>query len=182
MRKGHGLDRLKGVNWCTNPHWRPQTYSCGMSEFLPRFSFVGSLNYMDSQVRTVLDGVGLWEKYGRYYHWHSDKESATSSSRCNLPPPVLKVGDELFGFQQKHQLEKNDKSKNNMKASDTGYGHATDSKTKMSAYYTDEMLEKVKRLYKEDYKLWDLVNDEKLYSGRDLAMKISEECRSKAGD
>lgn len=31
-RLGNDLDRLKGVNWCTNPHWRPQTYSCGLSE------------------------------------------------------------------------------------------------------------------------------------------------------
>lgn len=106
--------------------------------------------------------------------------ASKGASRCSLPPPVLKVGEELFGFQQK---KKQEKSQQSLRASDTGYGHATDSKTKMSMYYTSpEMLEKVKRLYKEDYKFWDLVNEEQLHSGSELAMSLSEECRSNARD
>lgn len=65
-----------------------------------------------------------------------------------------------------------------LRASDTGYGHATDSKTKMDTYYTPEMLKKVKELYKQDYKLWDLVNEEKLHSGVELAMGLSDDCRA----
>ena len=144
-----------------------------MSEFLPRFSFVGSLNHIDTQVRTMLNDVGLWESHGKYYHWHMDKKSA-SGSRCISPPPSLKVGEKLFGFQQKPKSSMND----TLRASDTGYGHATDSKTKMDTYYTPEMLKKVKELYKQDYKLWDLVNVEKLHSGVELAMGLSDDCRA----
>ena len=65
-----------------------------------------------------------------------------------------------------------------IRASDTGYGHATDSRSKMKTYYhSPEMLDKVRRLYEQDYKLWDLVNEETLHSGKELAMKISKECR-----
>lgn len=143
-----------------------------IKRFLPRFSYVGSLNYMDTQARSILNEVGLWESHGKYYHWHKDKKTA-GGSRCNSPPPNLKAGERLFGFQQ------NPKSKNNtLRASDTGYGHATDSKTKMDRYYTPEMLKKVHRLFEQDYKLWDLVNEERLHSGSELAVSLSDECRA----
>ena len=142
-------------------------------QFLPRFSFVGSLNHIDTQARTILDEVGLWESHGKWFHWHKEKATA-GTSRCNSPPPILKAGEQLFGFQQKPVSHSN----NTLRASDTGYGHATDSRSKMAKYYTVEMMEKVKMLYEEDYKLWDLVNDEKLHSGRDLAMSLSEQCRT----
>ncbi|KAL3784242.1 hypothetical protein HJC23_013529 [Cyclotella cryptica] len=96
---GNDLNTLRGVNWCTNPHWRPQTFSCGLSEFLPRFSFVGSLNFIETQARIILQHVGLWNDYGKWYHWHT-KKNAGGSSRCNSAPPSLIVGQRLFGFQQ----------------------------------------------------------------------------------
>ena len=142
-------------------------------QFLPRFSFVGSLNHIDTQARIILDEIGLWETYGKWFHWHKDKITA-GTSRCNSPPPILKQGEQLFGFQQKPLSHSN----NTLRASDTGYGHATDSRSKMAKYYTLEMLEKVKTLYEQDYKLWDLVNDEKLHSGKDLAMRLSVQCRA----
>jgi hypothetical protein len=52
----------------------------------------------------------------------------------------------------------------------------------MDNYYTPEMLEKVKRLYKYDYQLWELVNDEQLHTGRELARSMSDECRVAATD
>ncbi|KAL7487135.1 hypothetical protein ACHAW6_012736 [Cyclotella cf. meneghiniana] len=174
---GSDLDALRGVNWCTNPHWRPQTFSCGLSEFLPRFTFVGSLDHIESQSRRILQHVGLWEDYGRWYHWHTHKKDA-EGGRCGSSPPSLAVGEPLFGFQQTPRESGGRRLNDTLRASDTGYGHATDSRSKMNAYYRSaDMLDKVKRLYEQDYKLWELVNEEELHSGKELAMKLSEVCR-----
>jgi hypothetical protein len=88
--------------------------------------------------------------------------------------------ERLFGFQQNPEV--GTEQKDALRASDTGYGHATNSRTKMDNYYTPEMLEKVKRLYKYDYQLWELVNDEQLHTGRELARSMSDECRVAATD
>lgn len=123
--------------------------------------------------------MGLWESYGKWYHWHKRKEEA-GTSRCNSPPPIVKAGETLFGFQQKPPKEGGSKNESSLRASDTGYGHATDSRSKMDKYYTPEMLEKVKRLYEHDYKLWELVDEEELHSGEELAMSLSDDCRASA--
>jgi len=143
-------------------------------QFLPRFSFVGSLNFIATQARSILKEVGLWENYGKWYHWHKDRESA-GEGRCTSLPPNVAEGEQLFGFQQKP--ENNAHPNNTLRASDTGYGHATDSRSKMDMYYTPEMLEKVKTLYEHDYKLWELINKDELHNGRELAMILSDECK-----
>jgi hypothetical protein len=104
------------------------------------------------------------------------------TSRCNSAPPAVVAGERLFGFQQKPESNVGHKSNETIRASDTGYGHATDSRSKMDTYYNSPMLEKVKQLYEHDYQLWELVNQEELKSGRELAMSVSQECRESAMD
>ena len=59
--------------------------------------------------------------------------------------------------------------------------HSTSSQSKLDQYYTEELRAIVKRLYANDYKLWNLVKDEEeLMSGRDLAMKLSSTCSENA--
>lgn len=121
--------------------------------------------------------MGLWEDYGRWYHWHTRKKDA-EGGRCGSSPPSLTVGEPLFGFQQTPRESGGRRLNDTLRASDTGYGHATDSRSKMNAYYRSaDLLEKVKRLYEQDYKLWELVNEEELHGGKELAMKLSEVCR-----
>ena len=52
---------MNGLSWCTNPHWRPQIYSCGMSERLDRFDFIADLHNTADQTRELLSHVGIWE-------------------------------------------------------------------------------------------------------------------------
>ena len=92
----------------------------------------------------------------------------------------MKVGETLFGFQQKPPKDGERKNESSLRASDTGYGHATNSRSKMDTYYTPEMLAKVKRLYEHDYKLWELVDEERLHSGEELAMSLSDDCTASA--
>jgi hypothetical protein len=59
--------------------------------------------------------------------------------------------------------------------------HSTQSQSKLDMYYTEELLDTVKRLYAYDYKIWNLIKDEEeLVSGSELATKLSPMCREKA--
>ena len=162
--------RLGGLDWCTDEHWAPQTFNCGLSEFLPRFKFIGSLNRVEHQAKQLLQHVGLWEPYGRYYH---DDKSLVRNS-CTIPPPELKVGDMLSGFQQQQRGRGViGRDEGTMKFA----YHSTSSQSKLDQYYTEELRAIVKRLYANDYKLWNLVKDEEeLMSGRDMALKLSSRC------
>lgn len=158
---------LGGVDWCTDEHWKPQTFHCGLSEFLPRFRFIGSLHRIEQQAKQILQYVGLWESYGRYYH---EETSFSPQSSCAVPPPKLKVGDVLSGFQQR--TKKKDTKLDNKFAH-----HSTQSQSKLDEYYTEELRAIVKRLYANDYKVWNLIKDEEeLVSGSELAIKLSNSC------
>merc|ERR1712127_1001190 len=58
---------ISGLSWCTDPHWRPQVYSCGMSERLDRFQFIGDISNAAEQTRELLDHVGLWDSHGKHF-------------------------------------------------------------------------------------------------------------------
>jgi hypothetical protein len=99
---------------------------------------------------------------------------------CVVPPPRLWIGDKLSGFQQqgRHNIMKKEKK---MEESIKFSHHSTQSQSKLDMYYTEELLDTVKRLYANDYKIWNLIKDEEeLVSGSELAMKLSPMCREKA--
>ena len=59
--------------------------------------------------------------------------------------------------------------------------HSTQSQSKLDEYYTEELRAIVKRLYANDYKVWNLIKDEEeLVSGRELAIKLSTSCSDEA--
>ena len=125
--------------------------------------------------------VGLWESYGRYYH---DDKSLVRNS-CTIPPPELKVGDMLSGFQQQQRrrgvMGRDEGSTTGEQVTMKFAHHSTSSQSKLDQFYTEELRAIVKRLYANDYKLWNLIKDEEeLMSGRDLAMKLSSTCNENA--
>ncbi len=110
---------------------------------------------------------------------------------CRVQPPELKDGQELIGFQQRmrqHHASNNKAQNNETKpiynntevVPDIIYGHSTNSRSKVDTYYNSpELLEKVRKLYDGDFKLWDLIKDkDSLSSGSELAAALSPECRS----
>lgn len=161
----------------TDPHWRPQSYSCGLSEFLPRFSFVGSLDRIEEQARALLQEVGLWDNYGKYYHRIINTDGITSGI-CSLSPPVLRVEDELFGFLQLPRETNGTEESGSYRHSH----HSTGSQSKLDEYYTPELRSIVEEdLYQMDMKLWKLIeNEENLVRGSELALKISGQCKERA--
>ncbi len=114
------------------------------------------------------------------------------SGFCEVRPPELRDGQELVGFQQRiRRDDSNSKTENNATmnygmsendVADTVYGHSTNSRSKMDSFYNSPgLLQKVKLLYKNDYKLWNLIKDRgSLSSGAELASKLSSECHSLA--
>jgi hypothetical protein len=152
-----------------------------MSEFLPRFSYIGSLDRIEHQARKLLQEVGLWDDYGKYYHraMNTDK---IKHGICALPPPELSIGDELLAFLQL--------PRDNNETNDNGGGeyrhshHSTGSQSKLDEYYTPQLRSLVENeLYVMDSKLWKLIeNEEDLVSGSDLAMKISGKCKRRANE
>ncbi len=158
--------------------------ACGISEFLPRITYVGSLNHIDPQTRTILQGE-LWERYGKYFHWTAKKQGKNKEPECAPSPPQLKVGDTLYGFQQR-PLNLGDDGKTRQSKVLVGksigaHHHATGSQSKVDRFYTPRLRRLVREIYRRDYQLWELIRDEKdVVSGSDLAVKISDECRDAA--
>jgi len=198
--RGSRRDKLYGADWCADPHWRPQTVSCGISEFLPRISYVGSMNRIQSQTRTVLKGH-LWEKYGKYFHWDPKFEAEGEEDVCATPPPKLKVGDALIGFQQRPpDLNRSSSCSDNgvanrqpqnevsppaisdgRKSSAGAHHHATGSQSKLDRFYTPRLRRLVREIYRKDYQVWNLIrNESDVVSGSELAMKISGSCKAAA--
>ena len=184
--RNNNVIHLGGVDWCTDEHWKPQTFHCGLSEFLPRFKFIGSLHRVEHQAKQILQHVGLWESYGRYYH---EEKNFVPQSSCVVPSPELKVGDMLSGFQQRKQQHRMTTKKDKMMAMTKEQGtmnkkfahHSTQSQSKLDEYYTEELRAIVKRLYANDYKVWNLIKDEEeLVSGSELAIKLSTSCSDEA--
>jgi len=151
---------IAGLSWRTDPHWRPQAYSCGMVQLLPQFHFVGGLDRVAEHSRRILDQVGLWESHGRHYR-------TTNHRAIKNPPPPLEVP--TLGFQQEIH---------------TADHHSRGAESKLDAYYTPELRDRVRKLYWMDYALWDAVqqaNDEGKHHGKDVAAILNpEECSSSA--
>lgn len=57
---------------------------------------------------------------------------------------------------------------------DTAYSHKKNSQKEFKKYYTLDLLDLVnKKLYADDYKLYDLVHKRKITNGKQLAMELS---------
>jgi hypothetical protein len=179
---------LTGMSWCTDPHWRPQVWSCGMSEKIDRFDFIGSLDHTEQHSRALLERVGLWESHGKYYR------SGNSNRTAKLDPCValFPLQDEFeniplslrhVGFQQIMNpiLDHDDSSGKTTKKSKKGanetqlswdsIGHAKGSSTRMKEYYTPELHRKVEdKLFKADYQVWKFLDNTKgdWVSGKDI--------------
>jgi len=153
-----------GLTWCSDPHWRPQVFSCGISERIDRFKYIGDIEFAADQSRELLSHVDMWESYGK--HFINGGVQHGRSPYCNLASYPANHTEHV-GFQQKDEV-------------DTNYAHAKKSKEKMDIYYTPELLRKVNELlYPHDYKLWTLVNGNgnKLSNGDVLMSKLSSKCR-----
>ena len=160
---------FRGLGWCSDPHWRPQVYSCGMSERIDRMDFIGDLHTVAEQTRELLSLVGMWESHGKHFIHGGVKVGA--DPWCNIVSHPYNHTVHV-GFQQKDEIS-------NSSAGQTVYQHAKGSASKMNTFYTPELLKKVEEeLYPDDYKLWKLVNDNgsKLSRGKDLMSKLSSKC------
>ena len=153
-----------GHSWCWDPHWRPQVYSCGISELLPNFDFVGSISQAANHSKALLQMVGLWDSHGMYYI------TRRGARGCAVPPPDPDSPQHRIfhtGFQQ-NGLAKRD-------------GHTTNSNSKLDLFYnTPQLLATVKRIYKGDYTLWNALTQQ---PGRDwvrgstLAKQLNPDCQ-----
>ena len=160
--KGNGI---VGLNWCSDPHFRPQTYSCGLSERLDRFDYIGDLQSIHNQTKELLEAVGLWDSYGSKFINGGQKDRHMCRIKSHPHNSAQHVG-----FQQRTATNKT--------AANTAYGHSKGSSKKIDEYYSPEMLEKVRKIYSSDWELWKLVNEKTgLANGRELASRLSSRCK-----
>ncbi len=158
------------------------------------------MNHIHSQTRTVLKGH-LWERYGKYFHWDPKFEAEGEEDVCATPPPTLKAGDTLIGFQQRpldfnrsssclgngvvnrqEQIEVPSSATSDGSAKSVGaHHHATGSQSKVDRFYTPRLRRLVRNIYRRDYELWNLIkNENDVVSGSEMAMKISGTCKTAA--
>lgn len=127
-----------GLHICSDPHWKPQYLTCGLDVTLPLMDFVGNFNHLVEHTKLLLDRVGMWDTYGRFYDQEPGRGVILGA--CEVPPPALNATLE-YGFNQRPLLK--------------DYEHVTGSKKKMDIYYTPEIMAKVRRAYEVDFSIWD---------------------------
>ncbi|KAL7550094.1 hypothetical protein ACHAWF_013323 [Thalassiosira exigua] len=159
---------MHGLSWQSDPHWRPQVYSCGISERLDRFQFIGELGKIGDHTKELLQHVGLWDSHGK--HFINGGVRVGGNKYCNIQSHPANSTRHV-GFQQKDKMS-------NATAAETEYGHTTNSQKNLEQFYTPELLRMVQDdLYPYDYKLWKLVSDgKKLSQGKELMLKLSPRC------
>jgi len=178
--ENEGLPSLTGMNWCADPHWRPQVWGCGMSEKIDRFDFLGTLDHIADHTRALLEKVNLWESHGKFYRYAKSGRTSRFSSCITLyalqdefdrtPPHLQHVG---FQQQQPSLDQSLSEATGTKHASSKAFqrgaagedrkswdvlGHARHASKKTDEYYNPELLRRVKDLYREDYQIWNLVN------------------------
>ena len=160
-----------GPSWCWDPHWRPQVYSGRIREMLPSFDFVGSLSQAANHTKTLLERVNLWKDYGAKYM--VSVQRTKRKDLCHTMPPNPNGSVFTGGFQQ------NIKTKNDR--------HTRDSKSKINVLFTSEIWKIVKRLYQQDYELWNALNgirpeeNRRWMTGRELAERLNPSCQEAGG-
>jgi len=148
-----------GLTWHTDPHWRPQAWSCGLAQMLPSFQYVGGLDHVAEHTRAILEQVGLWESYGKHYRISPRRKKYKSP-----PPEISQV--QAAGFQQIHGTQDH---------------HSQGAQHKIDEYFTPELLERVRKLYWMDYALWDAMQQAgpDRHHGKDIAAILNpDKCSS----
>lgn len=159
-----------GLTWFTDPHWRPQAWSCGLSEDVKRFHYIGGLDKAAFHTKALLQKVNMWESYGKHYRV-SERGKKKGTRYCTWPPAPLKPGEEAVGFQQKESSD----GRGGMDA----HGHHKGSRNKLDEYYTPKLMKKVKELYWMDFALWDAIQEaemKEIVSGKDIVRALDPEC------
>lgn len=152
-----------GISWRTDPHWRPQAWSCGLSENVKQFDYIGTLDNAAFHTKALLQKVNMWDSFGKHYRV-SEKGTTRGSASATWPPSINETS--VIGFQQQGTND-NDK-------------HNQDSRKKLDQYYTPELMKKVREIYWMDFQLWDAVKEaerEAKVKGVDIAPKLSSECK-----
>lgn len=168
-----------GMTWCMDPHWRPQTWSCGLWDLLPQFDFVGNINNAKLTTRLLLEKVDMWHSYGK--HYRTSKRGDIQGHVCRtLPPEQLGSKDECQGFQQTCNATTIRMSDSEGGGDARLYEHTHQKKSadKMNQYYTKELLEKVKKLYADDFMLWNALSKSKSgwSNGKKMAKFLNPSC------
>ena len=165
ITKGPNHKTSPSLTFFSDPHWRPQAWSCGLSENIQDFDYIGTLDNAAYHTKALLDSVGLWETHGKHY-----RVSKPGWKKGNLamtfPPSPLLPNETAVGFQQEES------------GMDT-FKHNKDSHSKIDEYYTPELMKKVKELYWMDFQLWDALQVSKkqgLVHGKDIAKLLNPEC------
>jgi hypothetical protein len=189
---------LTGLSWCSDPHWRPQVFGCGLSEKIDRFDFIGSLDHIEKHSQALLEKVGLWESHGQHYR-HGISERTTKLNPCARLFPLSDEFEKTplslrhVGFQQRSERNDADadadadadvnvnvnvtnkinrnKGGNKTTLSWDAIGHARSARDKKEEYYTPELLRKVEdKLYRADFQVWNLLQKKKgdWASGKEL--------------
>lgn len=159
-----------GLTWMSDPHWRPQAWSCGLYENLSAFDHVGTLDTAANHTKALLQQVNMWDSFGKHYRV-SKRGKAKGNAAITWPPEPLRQGEEAVGFQQKV-------SKRGKDGMDTT-GHSKGSRSKVDVYYTPELMKRVKGLYWMDFALWDAVKEAEkkgIVHGKYVATKLNPDC------
>ncbi len=155
------VNKLSSKNWWkTDPHWRPQAYTCGMGHNLQHIDYIGGLDRADYHSKQILQQVGLWDSHGRYYQ---TSPSHNHTRPRAVRPPENPVRDPP-GFQQHDHTDH----------------HSRGSIDLVEHYYTKQTLEKVKKLYWMDYALWNVLQTTNATRGIDVARILNTQCDTNA--
>jgi hypothetical protein len=173
VNETHGA--MTGLTWMSDPHWRPQAWSCGLSEDMAKFDYIGSLDRAAYHSKALLQQTGLWESFGKHYRVTQRGKHKGFHAAVTYPPDPLKPGESALGFQQE--------------AGDDRQAGITTRRSqaswnKLNEYYTPELLEKVKKLYWMDFALWDALQEaqeEGLVRGKDIVTKLNPNCAENTG-
>jgi len=128
-----------GLHPNTNPHWRPQRFMCNLEKFLPAYNFLGSFDRLADHAERLLRGAGLWEEYGASGWGKRGKiTQLVHSAKAAVLPNATAAGFAMFRF--------------------NAAWHATKRmKPEQHDLFTPELLTKVRRAYRMDYAMFDVV-------------------------
>lgn len=126
---------MNGLHAWTNPHWRPQRFMCNLEKFLPAYNFVGSFSRLRDHAERLLRATGIWEEYGR---------SGWLPHTFPHARPHLRSGSKLGNGTAIFE--------HNTAA------HRARHNGKTEAYWTPELLARVKEAYQMDYDMFAAIN------------------------
>jgi hypothetical protein len=135
-----------GLSACTDVHWKPQMMTCGLDYLLPKFDFVGNFDYIAEQTKVLLEKVGVWDTWGRTYDDGTGAEPSPPWDFCHVMPIKRKLNETINGFNQQGASVA------------TEYHHSTDSKNKLDAFYSPDLIQKLRRAYALDFSAWDEIS------------------------